>query len=110
VVDLLWHVGGGMFFYLPSQTRQFSKLQFPMRVWILDFLIHPKSLPIAKIHPIANLLSSKLLQWTLENPQISQVPKSSPNSPKNLPIANPVAKVQKISNLKGTVIGQLLLF
>jgi hypothetical protein len=25
-VVLLWHVGGGTFFYLPSQTRQFSKV------------------------------------------------------------------------------------
>jgi hypothetical protein len=29
----------GLFFYLPSQN-------FPMRIWILDFPIHQKSLPI----------------------------------------------------------------
>jgi hypothetical protein len=29
VVDLLWRFGGGMFFYLTSQTCQFSKVQFP---------------------------------------------------------------------------------
>jgi hypothetical protein len=39
----------GLFFYLPSQTHsQFSKVQFPMRAWILDVPIHQKSLPIAQ--------------------------------------------------------------
>jgi hypothetical protein len=43
VVDLLWYVGGGMFFYLPSQTRQFSKVQFPIRLgfWIFKFTKSP---------------------------------------------------------------------
>ena len=47
VVDLLWYVGGGMFFYLPSQTRQFSKVQFPIGFGFWIFPIHRKSLPIA---------------------------------------------------------------
>jgi hypothetical protein len=78
VVDLLWHVGGGTFFYLPSKTRQFSKVQFPIRFgfWIFQFTKSPSRLP--KIRPIANLLSSKLLWWKLENPKISQLPKNLP--------------------------------
>jgi hypothetical protein len=31
------------------------------------------------------------------------IAQNSPISPQNLPISNPVAKVQKLSNLKGTV-------
>ena len=71
----------GSFFYLPSQTRQFS---------ILDFPIHSKSLPIAQ----------KVEIGKSKNLPIAQ---NSPNLPKNLPIFNPIAKVQKLSNLKGTV-------
>jgi hypothetical protein len=80
---ILWHVVVGSFIYLPSQTRQFSKVQFPA---VLDFGFSnsPKVQP--KIRPIANLLSSKLLRWKLENPKISQLPK-------NVPISNPIAKV-----------------
>ena len=55
---ILWHVGGGIVLILPSQTN---------RLWILDFPIHQKSLPIAQ---------------------------DSPNSPKNLLISHPVAKFQ----------------
>ena len=56
VVDLLWHVGGGI--YLPSQSRQFSKVQFPIGFgfWIFLFTKRPSQLP--KIRPIANLLST----------------------------------------------------
>jgi hypothetical protein len=51
-LDNSWWISCGMLvmgsvFYLPSQTRQFSQVQFPMRGWILDFPIHQKSLPIA---------------------------------------------------------------
>ena len=89
VVGLLWQVGGGTFFYLPSQTRQFSKVQFPIGFgfWIVQFTESNSKLP--KIRTIANLLSSKLLRWKLENPKISQA-QNSPNSPKNLSISNPV--------------------
>jgi hypothetical protein len=55
---ILWHIGGGIVFYLHSQTRQFSKVQFSMRVLILDFQIQQKSLPIAQ-NSCANLLSRK---------------------------------------------------
>ncbi len=73
VVNLLWHVGGGMFFYLPSKTRQFS---------ILDFPIHPKSLPIAQKVEIGK---SKNLPMQLPkilpiHPKISQFPFPSPKS------------------------------
>ena len=68
----------GSFFYLPSQTRQFSKVQFPIvfGFWIFQFTESPSQLP--KIRPMANLLSSKLLRWKLENPKISQLPKILP--------------------------------
>jgi hypothetical protein len=79
------------FFYLPFHTHQFSKVQFQCEFgfWIFQFTKSPSQLP--KIRPIANFLSSKLLQWKLENPKISQLPKIHP---KNHPKSNPVAKVQ----------------
>ena len=33
----LWHVGGGKFFCLPSETCQFSKVQFPIEFWFWIF-------------------------------------------------------------------------
>jgi hypothetical protein len=41
-----------------------------------EFTKNPSQLP--KIRSIANLLSSKLLRWKLENPKISQLPKMLP--------------------------------
>ena len=45
---ILWHVGGGIVL-LPTFSNQ-SIFQSPIsnRVWILDFQIHRKSLPIAQ--------------------------------------------------------------
>ena len=86
----------GSFFYLPSQTRQFSKVQFPavFGFWIFQFTKSPFQSP--KIHPIANLLSSKLLRWKLENPKISQLPKVLPIHPKisQFPIPSPKSNFQ----------------
>jgi hypothetical protein len=62
------------------------------------------------IRPIANLLSSKVLRWKLEKSKILSIAQNSPNSPKNLPISNPVAKVQKLSKLKGTVTDRPIIF
>jgi hypothetical protein len=82
----LWHVGCGTFFYLPSQTLQFSKVQFPIGFgfWIFQFTKSPSQLP--KIRPIANLLSSKLL------PKISQLPKILPIHPKISQFPIPLSK------------------
>jgi hypothetical protein len=105
VVVVLWHVVES-FFCLPSQTRQFSKVQFPavFGFWIFQFTESPSQLP--KIRPIANLLSSKLLLWKLENPKLSQSPKILPIHPKisQFPMPLPKSNVQspKLSNLKGT--------
>jgi hypothetical protein len=51
---ILWQAVGS-FFYLPSQTHQFSKVQFPIwfGFWIVQFTKSPSQLP--KIRPIANL-------------------------------------------------------
>ena len=87
----------GSFFYLPSQTRQFSKVQFPIwfGFWIFQFTESPSQSP--KIRPIANLLFSKLLRWKLENPKISQLPKILPIHQKisQFPIPLPKSNVQR---------------
>jgi hypothetical protein len=97
VVNLLWHVGGGMFFYLPSQTRQFSKVQFPIGFgfWIFQFSKSPSQLP--KIRPITNLLVNyyggnwkiqkspncpKFSQFTQKSQFPIPLPKSNFRSPK----------------------------
>ena len=72
------------------------------RVWILDFPNCPKFVQL----PI--FLSSNLLQWILENPKISPTcPKFSQSTQKSpnfqLRRRSPISKVQKLSNLKGTV-------
>ena len=75
----------GSLFYLPSQTHQFSKVQFPIGFgfWIFQFTESPSLLP--EIHPIANLLSSKLnggnwkIQKTPNCPKFSQFTQKSPN-------------------------------
>ena len=86
----------GSVFYPPAQTRQFSKVQFPIGFgfWIFQFTKSPSQLP--KIRPIANLLSSKLLRWKLENPKISQLPKILPIHPKisQFPIPSPKSNFQ----------------
>jgi hypothetical protein len=51
---------------------------------------------LPKIRPIANLLSSKLLRWKLENPKISQLPKNLSIHPKisQFPIPSPKSNFQ----------------
>jgi hypothetical protein len=91
------------FFYQPSQRSQFSKVKFPIGFgfWIFRFTKSPSQLP--KIHLIANLLSSKLLQWKLENPKISQMPKILPIHPKfsQFPIPNIQASADEEQALMG---------
>ena len=74
----LWHVG--------AEIDQFP---IGFGFWIFQFTKSPSQLP--KIRPIANLLSSKLLRWKLENPKISQLPKILPIHPKisQFPIPSP---------------------
>jgi hypothetical protein len=71
---------------------------------LVRYVVYPSSQKspsqMPKIRPIANLLSSKLLQYKLENPKISQFTKKSPNFQSHH--QSPISKVQKISNLKGT--------
>ena len=60
---------------LPFWTHGFSNVQFFLRFWeIRQILIFQ----LPKIRPIANLLSSKLPWWKLENPKASQLPKILP--------------------------------
>ena len=57
-VDIWWHVGGVMIFYLPSQTCQFSKVQFPIRFGFCIFQFTKSASQLLKNCPIANLLSN----------------------------------------------------
>jgi len=62
------------------------------QVWILDFPIHQKS----------NLISSKILQWKLENPKFSLLPKNLPIHPKisQFPIPSPKSNFQSPKIIK----------
>jgi hypothetical protein len=86
----------GLLFYLPSQTRQFSKVQFPIGFgfWILDFPFTKSPSQLPKVRPIANFLSSYYGgNWKIQKSP-NAIAQNSPNSPKNLPISNPAAKVK----------------
>ena len=94
-VWILWYVGGGIVI-LPT----FSNLSIS-KVWILDFPFTKSPFQLPEIRPITNLLSIKSLRWKLENPKISKFTQKSPNFQSRR--QSPISKVQKLSNLKGTV-------
>jgi hypothetical protein len=89
---ILWHVGGGI--VLPSQTRQFSKVQFPIGFgfWIFHSPKVPPNCPKFVQSPIFYLVN----YYTVEigKPKNLPIAPNSPNSPKSLSISNPVGKVQ----------------
>ena len=100
---ILWHVGGGIAL-LPTFSNS-SIFQSPIsnRVWILDFPIHQKSLPIAQIRPIANLYLVNYYGGNLTIPKSPNCPKFTKKSPNFQSChQSPISKVQKLSNLKGT--------
>jgi hypothetical protein len=109
VVDVVAHVGGGTFFYLPSRTRQISKVQFPI---VFGFSIFqftkspsPPNCPKFVQSPIFYRVNYYGGNWKLKKspncPKFSQFTKKSPNFQSRC--QSPISKVQILSNLKDTV-------